>query len=293
MLALIDPALLEVRPEWEVAEELGQVLHLCRHHHVTVPSNLSYWDPLWADLGARMERQLQPGGQAQRALRELRKLGRPVAGLPATPQHRVLVWGFTPQARGGLFSGDWPERMAEAAVRTALTQQRVILLVRRVPGRNLIVHRHAAITLDEITRWKLYVRPPTLGPVAIDCCSHPRHLEVPWTIRMDWRLPDQGRYPYCAPQRWKSAQTPVFVTSKSRPAWVDALGNEWARPNIQGGAGYHWDVYVNANQESRLGLGQLNVVAFGGPPSESAPGSIHHMKAAKRAHFKDRGWTCP
>jgi len=292
-LGLIDPQLLELRPEQVIADELAQILLLCRQHSIVVPSSLPYWNELWSTMGARLEQTLGRGGQAYRAVQELRKPGTPVTGIPPAPEQRVRVWGFAGPARGALFDGAWPNLLAEAAVRAALTRQRVVLLCRHVQGRNLDVHQHANITLDEIVRWSLYVQPPVVGPVTIDCCTRPRNLAVPWTIRMDWRLPDTGRYPYCPMQNWRRGATRVFKTARSRPAWLDVQGNEWARPNISAGSGYHWHVYVNTNHHSRLGLEQINVVAFGGAASEGVPGSIHHMDPAKKAHFTDRGWTCP
>ncbi len=81
---------------------------------------------------------------------------------------------------------------------------------------------------------------------------------------------------------------------KSRPVWLDCKGNAWARPNIPEGRGHHWDVYISDTQlAERIGLRQLNVVGFGGPASEGAPGLIHHVPTAKQSRLRDdAGWTC-
>lgn len=85
-----------------------------------------------------------------------------------------------------------------------------------------------------------------------------------------------------------------MTTMESKPVYLDAKGNGWARPNINEGKGHHWDVYIrDAALAERIGLDQLNVVEVGAPPKEGPPGSIHHVPAKKKGRLlDDSGWTC-
>ena len=128
------------------------------------------------------------------------------------------------------------------------------------------------------------------------CVHHPRNLRERWTSRFDWRLPtasDCARYPFCVPNEWWKGSTTAFRTVSSKPAWIDAHGNGWARPNINGGAGYHWDVFIqDAHAKQAIGVDQINVVEFGAPSTEGRPGHLHHVPSAKQAHVTDAGWSC-
>lgn len=153
-------------------------------------------------------------------------------------------------------------------------------------------------SLHENTRWVLHIQPKALGHRQVLFVHHPRNLDLRWTTRFDWRLPaehDRARYPFCPPPRWWKSSTPAARTVESKPAWVDALGNGWARPAISGGAGYHWDVFISAPSTRRsVGLSQINVVQFGAPEGEGAPGDLHHVPTDKAGRVnKDRGWNCP
>lgn len=187
-----------------------------------------------------------------------------------------------------------------------------VLLTRRMSKRNLEIHQVENSRLEEVTRWVLYVSMGGGPPRAVYCIHHPRNLpkELRWTTRYDWRLPstrDGARFPFCPPDRWwkgrstneavasesKGTFVDAVVTMKSKPVFLDAKGNGWARPNINEGKGYHWDVYLTDPLEERIGLSQLNIVGFGGPPGEKAPGEIHHTGQKKKGRLlDDSGWTC-
>ena len=81
---------------------------------------------------------------------------------------------------------------------------------------------------------------------------------------------------------------------ESRPVWIDERGYGWARPNIMGGKGHHWDVYItDVKVAERIGLSQLNIVEFGAPPEQGRPGSLHHLPKQKQGRLRDdTGWTC-
>ena len=82
---------------------------------------------------------------------------------------------------------------------------------------------------------------------------------------------------------------------ESKPCWIDRHGNGWARPNINAGASYHWDVYINnPNHVALVGLNQVNVVQFGAPAGEGKAGWIHHVPGDKagKINLEKRGWSC-
>ncbi|MDC0711748.1 hypothetical protein POL68_24985 [Stigmatella sp. ncwal1] len=186
--------------------------------------------------------------------------------------------------------------MASATLRAIVSGEDVVVLTRRVVGRNLKTHAAGGTTLEENTRWILHVQPKNIGHRQILCVHHPRNLSERWTARFDWRLPavsDGARYPFCPPDNWWKASTSAIRTISSKPAWIDKRGTGWARPNIPNGAGYHWDVFIRENAlEQAVGLSQINVVAFGAPPDEGAPGQLHHEPGEKAGKLTGTGWSC-
>jgi hypothetical protein len=184
--------------------------------------------------------------------------------------------------------------MAAATIRAASTGRGVILFSSLIDGRNVRYHRPGASELREITRWVLYVQPSGIGPTQVLCVHHIRNLEIKWTSRFDWRLPasvDGSRYPFCPPAEWWKGSTVSFRTISSKAAWLDARGNGWARPNINSGAGYHWDVYIrNQADEEAIGVDQINVVEYGAPATEGSAGFLHHIPSTKQLHVRDAGW---
>jgi hypothetical protein len=149
------------------------------------------------------------------------------------------------------------------------------------------------------TRWVVQVHVKGAEPTAIPCVHCRRNLRegLRWTTRFDPRLPaeaDGAKYPFCPPRNWWRRDVAVVQTQESRPVWVDQKNYGWARPNISGGQGHHWDVYItDTNVAERIGLAQLNIVEFGAPVGEGEPGSIHHLPKQKRARLRDDGgWSC-
>lgn len=302
MIGLLDPALFlpldTKRRAEEVQRELDLVARICKDHNVALIPLEEYWNDLWAALGRPLEQQLP--AHAKRSIQELRKLGeRASAGIPPLPAQSGKVWrrGFSQLfGAAALPSSAWEERMMRAALRALAAQHDVVVLTRRVPGRNIRIHTAGGTTLEEITRWRLFVQPKDIGPRQILCIHHPRNIEEPWTTRFDWRLPsaDAGAaYPFCPPQQWWKPSIPAFDTVRSKPAWIDTRGNGWARPNISGGAGYHWDVFIESpNLRKKVGLDAINVVQFGAPPREGTAGTIHHTPRKKRGGLTQTGWVC-
>lgn len=298
MIGLLDPALLLARSDAEVVRDLDLVLLSCRRYAIDLVPLEEYWHLLWASLGQPLERQL--GTEAKRALQELRRVGdRSRRYIPPLAHGAGKAWrrGFSLMFGSPVLDSSWEERMASAVLRAVVANaDGVVVLTRRMLGRNLIIHEVGGTTLDENVRWVLHVQPKGIGARQVLCVYHPRNLHQRWTTRFDWRLPavsDSARYPFCPPDRWWIGSTVAFRTVSTKPAWIDRLGNAWARPNIPGGAGYHWDVFIDAPAlRDRVGLAQINVVEYGAPETEKPVGHIHHVPDDKKGRITGRGWSC-
>lgn len=294
MIGLLDPALFLQRSDQEVQREFELVLRACKQHLISLPALDEYWHALWSQLGRPLEDKLSP--VAKRALQEVRKLGshQPHLPIPAAV-NRAWRRGFQQLFGAKYFTDSWEERMAAAAIRAMATGEEVVIFTRRILGRNLTRHTAGNCVLDENTRWVLHLQPQGVGHRQVLCVHHPRNLTERWTSRFDWRLPGalHGDYPFCPPDAWWKGTTPAVGTVSSKPAWLDRHGNGWARPNIQNGAGYHWDVLiVSPGLRQTVGLNQINVVEFGAPSTEGAAGQIHHVPTGKAGKLTGTGWTC-
>ncbi len=307
MIALIDPAIfvwpapmgqLSEKDEKAFASIVGQALLTCRAAGAKIGNIDGYWDRLWKDFVEPLRARLrtQP---AKAAIDELRKLSGQRSVFPAAPL-TTKVWGFrslfgqTPV----LMPVDWAERIGAAAAQLFVAQQSVLMLVRLVPGRNVKEHRGKQhVTLLEVTRWCLYVRPPGFAAhQRIDCVRTPQQIHRRWTTRYDERLPtqhDNARYPFCLPPDWHRVRVQAVGTMEAAPAWIDAAGRGWTRPNIPGGAGHHWDVFFSDPRlKAEIGVDQINIVEFGAPPAQGRPGELHHVPNEKQGRVKDVGWAC-
>jgi len=297
MIGLLDPALFLPRPAQEVSEDLASVLRICKEHRVCLATLEEYWKDLWSNLAQPLERALP--ADAKRALQEVRKYGESSNRFIAPLSHAPgSVWrrGFQQLFGGAIFASSWEERMAAAAIRAVASGEEVVVFTRRMEGRNLSRHQAGNVTLNENTRWVLHLQPSGLGHRQVLCVHHRRNLVDRWTSRFDYRLPGHAPgvpYPFCPPEYWWKGATPAHRTVQSRPAWIDRLDNGWARPNINGGAGYHWDVYVaTLGRQVAVGLDQINVVQFGAPEAEGSPGHLHHEPTGKAGMVTGTGWTC-
>lgn len=296
MIGLLDPALFLHRSEKDVQRDFEMILRMCQSFQISIPMLDEYWSDLWVQLGSPLEKSLSPIGK--RSLQQVRRLGGlSQIKIPPLKQNAGSVWirGFQQLFGPNFFKESWEQRMAAASIRAAATNQKVVLLTRRVLGRNLVQHIAESTTLDENTRWVLHIQPEGIGPVQILCVYHPRNLLDNWTTRFDWRLPgSQGaRYPFCPPDFWWKGSTQAWRTVSSKPAWIDCHNNGWARPNIPGGAGYHWDVFIQSLVlKQAVGLNQINVVGFDVPSTEGVPGQIHHVPGVKLGKITGVGWSC-
>lgn len=297
MIGLLDPTLFLPRAEAELVSDLEIVLRACREHQIELTPLQEYWPALWNELGSTLERQLTP--QAKQTLQAVRRSAAPSdAHIGKLSANAGSAWrrGFTVLFGEPHLQPHWTERMALAVIRAVSSGQQAVMFCRRVKGRNLVEHSAGNSTLLENTRWVLHVQPNGVGPRQVLCVHHPRNLQERWTSRFDWRLPsssDKARYPFCVPNQWWKGSTTAFRTVSSKPAWIDAQGNGWARPNINGGAGYHWDVFIRSAQaQQEIGVDQINIVEFGAPRSQGQPGHLHHVPSDKQAAVTDVGWSC-
>jgi hypothetical protein len=235
----------------------------------------------------------RPLRQALDRLREHRKSGRTVQAVTLAGQ----MWGVKLMADWLPFGRSWRaelERVLAASVVAAAREGLpVVFLCHRIEGRNVVDRSSANVELVEVLRWRLSVAVRGASPAVIPCVGRQRHLDVPWTRRIDDRLPDQhgpGLHPYCPPLRWMHSQTTVWGTHQSRPCWLDAQA-QWARPST--GGGYHWDVFLNQEQAARIGLSQINITQYGAPDEQGRPGDLHHVPRKKQQALRDgSGWRC-
>lgn len=297
MIGLLDPALFLTRADAEIEKDLDFILDACRKHNIELAPLREYWPALWSELGSALERQIS--SKTKRALQELRRTAKAsdfhIASLSTSAG---IAWrrGFTALFGQPHLPSPWIDRMALATIRSVSSGRQTVMLCRRMDGRNLVVHRAGNSTLHENTRWLLHVQPSGIGPRQVLCVHHLRNLRERWTSRFDWRLPttsDGSRYPFCVPNQWWKGSTTAFRTIASKPAWVDAHGNGWARPNINGGTGYHWDVFIQSvTTKEDIGVDQINIVEFGAPSTEGRPGYLHHVPSTKQSAVTDSGWSC-
>jgi hypothetical protein len=189
----------------------------------------------------------------------------------------------------------WRDVMQKLLAGCILTEEPTVLITRLVEGRNINVHRHGKVILEEKTCWNLRIQPTGHATVRIPCVHSSRNHEVSWTCRYDVRLPaiqDGASFPFCPLADWENSSVTVIRVHQSRPAWVDSHGNCWARPST--GGGHHWDVYLEGRgMLEEYGIDQLNIVQWGAPATEGAPGGIHHVPKDKLGRLKTRvGWSC-
>jgi hypothetical protein len=261
---------------------------------IVAVDRLRWFDEIWrAEVRPIEEAAGRPLKQALARLREHHRRGRTLPEV--APQGNM--WGISMMAEWPDFGRSWREalELVVSATVHAGAGEGAVFLCHRILGRNAMDRSSATIELTVVMRWRLTAALRGAPTTVIPCVGSERHIDVAWTRRMDDRLPDAhgtGLHPYCPPAGWRNAQTRVWGTQQSRPCWLDARGQGWARPAIADG--YHWDVYVTSEAEARIGLGQINVTRFGAPAGQGHPGDLHHIPTAKRGRLRDKsGWDCP
>ncbi len=311
MIAVIDPALFLVNNPagalLKVEEDMlcaiiDDVARTCRASRAVIPAAEWYWAKLQNDLVRPLHRLLR-GPQLPRALDELRSYTRTFA-LPEVPDSgTVRLRGVKPLFDWNRLDPSWMGVMERLLIGCAQLHDDVILITRLFDGRNLTRHAVAKSTgiLSEKTRWRLYVHVPGSPPRAIPCVRNLRNLNVPWTARLDEKLPEGGRFPFCPLPRWWLRDTRAFGTHTSKPAWIDTHGSGWAQPST--GGDYHWDVFItDPNLKERVSSNvdsggivtpvAINVVASGTREAGKVPGDLHHEPMDRQVK-SGAGWTCP
>jgi len=202
--------------------------------------------------------------------------------IPETNIVSCRTWGIKP-----LFDGLKTQEdvlLANAVTASMLyistTKAATYFFVCDVAGRTFLRRSTGHSAINEIIRWRVYLTAPTLaGPQYATCMRSSRNLAVPWTTRYDAALPDQGMYCFRPPTDWHKRSTAAIRTIRSKPAFVDDLGNGWVDPNTPG-TSEHWDLLIeDADMAKETGLDQLNIWKYLAPNKPG--GEIHHVPGKK------------
>jgi hypothetical protein len=141
VIGLLDPALFLPRPDQEVEHDLSLVIQTCREHAIQLVQLDEYWRDLWTDFARPLERQLGPS--ARRALQELRKRAESsTRHVPALAAGAGSPWwaGFSQLFGHQALGVFWEEKLARATLRAVVADSDVVMLTRRMPGRNVVSH---------------------------------------------------------------------------------------------------------------------------------------------------------
>ncbi|MBF0427764.1 MAG: hypothetical protein HQL94_02475 [Magnetococcales bacterium] len=277
-IALLDPAFFLSRSDDELRRDLDDIIKICRDHSLRLPPIPEYWDYL--QLLARPLETVS-GPITKRAFMVIRQISAK-SNLEFNQQPNVgSYWqkGFKVLFNTSMFPNQpWHRRMATAILRALATGERVVLLVRKINGRNVSMHASPNNgSLEEITRWSLYVRAANAQrPTRIACCHHSRNLSEEWTTRYNWQLPapsDGGSHPFCVPDQWWMGRH----SACSGFQWVDRFNNQWGRPaNIPCGKGNHWDVQLCNQYAQLMHRSYLNIIDYPSKVLGKPSGDIHH-----------------
>lgn len=207
--------------------------------------------------------------------------------IPAIDITGCRTWGIKPLFNGLLNSEDLllANSVTASILYITTTGAEPYFFIHDEFGRNIVRHSTAYSAINEIIRWRIYLTAPNLpGPQYATCIRHQRNLAIPWTTRYDVTLPDAGSYFFVPPNDWHKRSRHAVRTIRSKPAFIDSLGNGWANPNTPG-VPEHWDLFIeDANMASNIGLNQLNICKYLSPIKPG--GEIHHVpgKKASRLH---------
>lgn len=196
----------------------------------------------------------------------------------------IRTWGIKPLFNNLSSTEDISFGDSLALIATHCIQQygQAFLFIDESLGRNIIKHQSVNSKLIERLRWRVYISCAGLrGALPVPCITSKRNLDIPWTTRYDYYLPDSGKYAFVPPVKWHLRRTDAVGTKKSKPVFLDNNQNGWANPNTPGQA-YHWDVYLNNPKWIKeRGEEQINITRYEAPQSQGIPGTIHHVPNKK------------
>lgn len=287
MTALIlDPALfmdsiaglaaIRARDDSEYAGDLDGIVRVLQVTNGYIPK-----DQLWLNIERRLiVPLLHKHLRNQRFRQPLAIIRDRLRPIPVTESKRVTVWSF--RDLFACLGGDWTDLVVlSAASLLSSGESTTLVVVRRILGRNLIVHGSPPGALQEKCIWNLRMLTEHCFSRML-CVANERNIKVPWTCRYDDRLPapeDGAAYPFCAPINWFVAAPPPrgrAVRLGAHPGSEDIAGRVWTRPDGLRGLN-HWDVQIPPRDRSAVGSPYLNVT-IGWPLDKKSkpPGTIDH-----------------
>lgn len=271
----------------EVKASLKKLLYI--NHHLR--QEIIVDKTQWKDIEKKHIKNLTVlfgDNELQTALLSLRRV---IKIVDIATTYKIRTWGVKPLFYDFISNEDkeFGDSLARCADYCISQHNQVYLFVDEILGRNIREHSSENSKIKERLRWRIYISRIGLnGAIPIFCISSIRNIQIPWTCRYDVFLPDSGQYSFTPPANWHLRSTVAVGTKKSKPVFIDNLGNGWANPNTPGQA-YHWDVYLNdTNWIAARGTDQINVTRYGAPNSEGVPGTIHHVPSKKVSLVRSR-----
>ncbi|MEX3004390.1 hypothetical protein [Serratia fonticola] len=264
----------------KIKDSLKRLLNINRHFRYEIIVDQAQWKILEREYIKNLTDSFGDN-ELNTALISLRQI---IKKVNITTAEHIRTWGVKPLFYNFASKEDeeFGNSLACSAFYCISQYNRAYLFVEESFGRNLIEHSTAHSKIKERLRWRIYISSIGLnGAVPVVCISSVRNLQIPWTSRYDYFLPDSGGYSFIPPVNWHLRSTTAVVTKQSKPVFLDILGNGWANPNTPGQA-YHWDVYLNDPKWiGERGTDQINVTRYGVPPSQGVSGTIHHVPSKK------------
>ncbi|MHA7600674.1 hypothetical protein ACX12L_12095 [Alicycliphilus sp. T452] len=207
--------------------------------------------------------------------------------IPETNITGCRTWGIRPLFNGLANPEDLllANSVTASILYIAKTGSAAYFFIQNEYGRNIVQHSSGHSKINEIIRWRIYLTAPNLaGPQYATCIRHQRNITTPWTTRYDITLPDVGSYFFVPPNDWHKRSTNSVRTIRSKPAFVDIVGNGWSNPNTPG-VPEHWDLFIeDATMAKDIGLDQLNIWKYL-CPSEPG-GELHHVPRKKASRLQ-------
>lgn len=171
-------------------EDANRLIALAGNALVLGLATFNWFDEVYGSEARKLEGLApRPLKQALDRFREHRRKGRVLAEAALAGK----MWGLPMMADWPGFERSWRQRLervlAASVVAAATDREKVVFLCHRIPGRNVRDRSSGGVELIEVLRWRLSASITGAPPTIVPCVGRIRHLEVPWTVRMDDRLP--------------------------------------------------------------------------------------------------------